>query len=231
MGGGNGGHCAEPAAGLPLTSDPLRDFIPKQLHITPTAPPRYPGYLLGRYLNIKSGVEVVLMESARRDKDTSSSSSPKRGLPPLTTAMRRGPANAAAPNYHLPIPGQLAALGLGTFSGRQHSGIDDATNIARILAELANRHVVLETNARLPPAKGAKKWDWMGKPGEVIWAAPAAPVLGVKVALGAPPPAADAAPPAADRTPDIAGLMDRLALCEDGSSKAAAPTPDPKPNL
>ncbi|WOO83957.1 3'-5' exonuclease eri1 [Vanrija pseudolonga] len=234
LGDGDGeGHGLKDA--LWVTDGPwdLRDFIPKQLHITPTTP-AYPGYLLGPYLNLKAGVEVVLMESARREKDTSSSSSPKRSLPRLTTAMRRPPTNAAGPTYHLPIPGQLKALGLGTFSGRQHSGIDDATNIARILAELAARHVVLDANARLPPAKGYRRWPWMGKPGEVIWDAPAAPVLGVKVALGAPAPVAgaDAAPPAeaADRTPDIAGLMDRLALGAD-DTPCAAPTPDPKPNL
>jgi hypothetical protein len=46
----------------------------------------------------------------------------------------------------------------------------DATNIARIVIELARRNVLLEPNAQLPPPAGAKRFSWMGeKPGEVIW--------------------------------------------------------------
>ncbi|KAL1406442.1 hypothetical protein Q8F55_008141 [Vanrija albida] len=215
----------------------LRDFIPKQLHITPTSPPRYPAYLLGPYLNIKAGVHAVLSEAARREAEGPVG---RHTLPRLTTAMRRPPQAAGGPNFYLTIPGQLAALGLGVFAGRQHSGIDDATNIARILAELAARHVVLEPNARLPPARAAKTWPWMGGPGEVVWASPAAPVLGAAAsAAKAAKPSEDATladtgaeangtlAPAADRTADIAGLMDSLSL----GAKPATDADGPKPNL
>lgn len=32
--------------------------------------------------------------------------------------------------------------------------------------------MLIEPNARLPGPKKARRWDWMGKPGEVIWDAP-----------------------------------------------------------
>jgi 3'-5' exoribonuclease 1 len=41
----------------------------------------------------------------------------------------------------------LASLGM-TFEGRQHSGIDDASNIARIVAELGRQgHVFANTTS------------------------------------------------------------------------------------
>lgn len=45
--------------------------------------------------------------------------------------------------------------------------VQDATNVARILTALADRDVLIEPNARLPPARNAKTWPWMGAPGEV----------------------------------------------------------------
>lgn len=42
----------------------------------------------------------------------------------------------------------------------------DATNIARILIELGDQDVLIETNSRI---NQKKKWPWMGKPGEVNW--------------------------------------------------------------
>lgn len=64
----------------------------------------------------------------------------------------------------LNIPLQLQALGLPGFQGRPHSGIDDARNIARILAELARRGVRLAPNTSI---KSNRRWHWMGRPGEV----------------------------------------------------------------
>lgn len=32
--------------------------------------------------------------------------------------------------------------------------------------------MLLEPNARLPSPKKARRWDWMGAPGEVLWDAP-----------------------------------------------------------
>jgi len=63
------------------------------------------------------------------------------------------------------ISEQLSALGLGAFEGRLHSGIDDARNIARILAELGRRHVRLVPNSHIAPGR---RWPWMGENGEVI---------------------------------------------------------------
>jgi len=63
-------------------------------------------------------------------------------------------------NMHL----QLQALGLPEFQGRPHSGIDDARNVARIMAELAHRGVRLIPNASIRPNR---RWYWMGRPGEV----------------------------------------------------------------
>ena len=42
----------------------------------------------------------------------------------------------------------------------------DATNIARILIELGDQDVLIETNSRI---NQKKRWPWMGKPGEVKW--------------------------------------------------------------
>jgi len=63
------------------------------------------------------------------------------------------------------IPDQLQALGLASFEGRQHSGIDDAHNIARIVAELARRGVCLQPNCFIDPRR---RWHWMGKRGEIL---------------------------------------------------------------
>jgi len=34
---------------------------------------------------------------------------------------------------------------------------------------LTERDVLIEANAFLPPARNAKRWPWMGKPGEVLY--------------------------------------------------------------
>ncbi|QRW15279.1 3'-5' exonuclease [Ceratobasidium sp. AG-Ba] len=58
---------------------------------------------------------------------------------------------------------QLHALGM-TFEGRQHCGMDDTRNIARILTELGKREVRIEQNTQIQPRK---RWYWMGRDGEV----------------------------------------------------------------
>ncbi|KAG1756283.1 ribonuclease H-like domain-containing protein [Suillus paluster] len=60
---------------------------------------------------------------------------------------------------------QLEALGLPAFQGRLHSGIDDTRNIARVMTELARRGVRLEPNTSI---NTNRRWNWMGKPGEVL---------------------------------------------------------------
>lgn len=160
----------------------LRDFVPKQLHITPLKPPihrhRYPPYLLQPYINVKEAVHHILSEDwynrqellARRLRRQTELIPKEKSTAPgsrMTTGEKYG---RKSPGFYLTIEGQLRSLGLGAFKGRAHSGIDDATNIARIVIELARRGVLLEPNARLPPPAGAKRFTWMGeKPGDVIW--------------------------------------------------------------
>jgi 3'-5' exoribonuclease 1 len=63
------------------------------------------------------------------------------------------------------IPDQLKALGLPAFEGRQHSGIDDTRNIAKIVIELARRDVRLLPNTRI---NLGRRWPWMGKSGHIL---------------------------------------------------------------
>ncbi|KAF8969802.1 hypothetical protein BDZ97DRAFT_1902227 [Flammula alnicola] len=65
----------------------------------------------------------------------------------------------------LNISAQLKVLGLPAFEGRQHSGIDDTRNIAKIVTELARRGVRLLPNTTIYPGR---KWRWMGKHGQVL---------------------------------------------------------------
>ncbi|KZS98952.1 hypothetical protein SISNIDRAFT_403605 [Sistotremastrum niveocremeum HHB9708] len=66
----------------------------------------------------------------------------------------------------LNLTSQLKALSLAPFEGRQHSGIDDTRNIARIVTELARRGVRLEPNLYINPGR---RWNWMGsRRGEVL---------------------------------------------------------------
>ncbi|KIK59676.1 hypothetical protein GYMLUDRAFT_169268 [Collybiopsis luxurians FD-317 M1] len=65
----------------------------------------------------------------------------------------------------LNIASQLRVLGLSPFEGRKHSGIDDARNIARIVAECARRNICLRPNTHINPNR---RWNWMGKSGEVL---------------------------------------------------------------
>jgi len=65
----------------------------------------------------------------------------------------------------LKIPAQLEALGLPAFEGRQHSGIDDTRNVAKIVIELARRYVRLWPNTKINPSR---RWPWMGKSGQIL---------------------------------------------------------------
>lgn len=73
---------------------------------------------------------------------------------------------------NLSLPSVLSALTLPPFQGRLHSGLSDARNAARILADLAARGCVLAANRRVPEGgRGARerKWGWMSGGGEVRW--------------------------------------------------------------
>lgn len=67
--------------------------------------------------------------------------------------------------HSLNIPQQLRVLGLGQFQGREHCGMDDTRNIARVLIELARQGIRLEPNTPINPNR---RWGWMGRPGEVL---------------------------------------------------------------
>jgi hypothetical protein len=47
--------------------------------------------------------------------------------------------------------------------------LQDATNIARIVAALADMNVQLEPNYTLPAASSKPTFDWMGDNGQVIY--------------------------------------------------------------
>ncbi|WWD04520.1 hypothetical protein V865_002590 [Kwoniella europaea PYCC6329] len=156
----------------------LRDFVPKQLHITPPDP--FPNYFHGPYLNIKFAVQSVLSELHRRSSYAAEHPNDppnKRALSVITTSKvgqlekKNGKAKdyGKGKGFYFNIPGMLEVMGLGGFEGRQHSGLDDATNIARILIALSEKDVIFEPNGILhPPGKG-RRYPWMGERGEVNW--------------------------------------------------------------
>lgn len=104
--------------------------IPKQLHISPLSPPRYPRYFLGPYLNIKQAVQTVLSEEYRRAEyaRTHPDNPPNKRAPSrigtgryLSRAEREG---GKGPKFYGTIPQMLEMLQLGEFEGRRHSGLD-----------------------------------------------------------------------------------------------------------
>ncbi|WVQ79328.1 hypothetical protein IAT38_001425 [Cryptococcus sp. DSM 104549] len=153
----------------------LRDFVPKQLHITPPTP--HPNYLHGPYLNLKHAVQSVLGETHRRKEYAAEhpDNAPNAlATAPITTARygRRYDLNGkkdSGPDFYFNLLGMREALNLGEFEGRQHSGLDDATNIASILIALSERNVLIEANGRIQPLGHGKRYPWMGKKGEVNW--------------------------------------------------------------
>ncbi|KAJ8587996.1 hypothetical protein M405DRAFT_793677 [Rhizopogon salebrosus TDB-379] len=117
----------------------IRHFVVKQCFISRVA---MPAWIRGDVLDVR---RTLSNWKADRDQETTA----------LLEISHRQPLN---------IPLQLQALGLPGFQGRPHSGIDDARNIARILAELARRGVRLVPNTSIRPNR---RWHWMGRPGEV----------------------------------------------------------------
>ncbi|OCF34283.1 hypothetical protein I316_03796 [Kwoniella heveanensis BCC8398] len=155
----------------------LRDFVPKQLHITPPSP--HPSYFHGPYLNLKFAVQAVLSEEHRRH--SYAAERPKnppngRALSAITTQRlpkgektKSGKVKDVGKSFYFNIPGMVEALNLGGFEGRQHSGLDDATNIARILIALSEKNVIIEANGIIQPMGSGKRYPWMGQKGEVLW--------------------------------------------------------------
>ncbi|GAA6062463.1 hypothetical protein JCM10212_005366 [Sporobolomyces blumeae] len=77
------------------------------------------------------------------------------------------------PPPNLSLPSVLEALTLAPFSGRLHSGLCDARNLARIVVDLAERRGVEVVANRLVPEGGKggkeKRWAWMARGGDVKW--------------------------------------------------------------
>ncbi|KAJ7134947.1 ribonuclease H-like domain-containing protein, partial [Mycena crocata] len=115
----------------------IRDFVVKQCFISRIS---IPDWMSGDVLDVRA--LVAAHTSGRK---------PQRGPSPGTGTLN--------------IPAQLMVLGLTPFIGRQHSGIDDGRNLARILAQLAQEGVRLQPNTAINPRR---RWFWMGKSGRIL---------------------------------------------------------------
>lgn len=120
----------------------VRDFVVKQCFISNITMPHW---LQGDVLDVRLAVNYWLGMQASQTPDS---------LP--RDFLRRRSLN---------IPAQLEVLGLPVFEGRQHSGIDDTRNLARIVTELARRGVCLLPNTAIQPYR---RWHWMGRGGQVL---------------------------------------------------------------
>ncbi|KAJ6455799.1 ribonuclease H-like domain-containing protein, partial [Mycena sanguinolenta] len=118
----------------------VRDFVVKQCFISQIP---FPDWMTGDVLDVRT---MVMAHTASHTTGTQ----PQHGrLHRIAT---------------LNIPGQLLALGLPPFIGRQHSGIDDARNLTRIMAHLAREGVRLQPNTAI---NLRRRWAWMGKGGKI----------------------------------------------------------------
>ncbi|KAI0029828.1 ribonuclease H-like domain-containing protein [Vararia minispora EC-137] len=119
----------------------IRDFVVKQCFISKI---RMPYWLEGQIVDVR---QTVLTWCDATQNDSRSQRSP---------FLRR-----LSPNIAM----QLKLLHLSKFEGREHSGIDDTHNVARIVIELARRGVRLQANTFIRPGR---RWNWMGKRGEIL---------------------------------------------------------------
>lgn len=147
----------------------LRDFAAKQCQISGI---KRPSWLSGPYVDLRTSATAYLArgqpvqdaESATAVQADSSDPPKARTVPsPSTRAL-------GTPN----IPTVLAALGAEPFQGREHSGIDDCRNIARILQELVKPERNWRVCANAKVHSKEKKWQWMQK-GRVAWEHPFVP--------------------------------------------------------
>lgn len=110
--------------------------IPKQLHITPLQPPvfskPYPAYFSGPYIDIKEAMKNYLTETWYRT-NCPEEPAPVKGSP-QRFSTRPGPHrwSRRSPKYYRNLAGQLEALNMGKFQGRQHSGIDVSVDHHRL---------------------------------------------------------------------------------------------------
>lgn len=135
---------SEPLARFCWCSDgpfDVRDFVVKQCFISQVKMPQWIQYSV---LDVRKAVWLALQSAQTEQPSTHESE-----LPTIRS---------------LNISAQLQALELPGFEGRQHSGIDDSRNIARIVAELARRGICLMPNTAIHPGR---RWRWMGKHGQI----------------------------------------------------------------
>ncbi|KAG8933939.1 hypothetical protein FRC02_010874 [Tulasnella sp. 418] len=145
----------------------LRDFLVKQCFISQIP---IPEYFLGDVIDVRRVVSDWVAQGG--DSTAVMGTSPSPVVAPVASPVSP-PVKPTHPGraighrrvQSLNISSQLKALSLGSFSGRQHSGIDDARNISRILQALAVRAVRLEGNTYVNPNR---KWYWMGRDGVVL---------------------------------------------------------------
>ncbi|KAH9951390.1 ribonuclease H-like domain-containing protein [Amylocystis lapponica] len=126
----------------------IRDFVVKQCFLSKT---QMPAWIAGEVLDVRSTVRQWYEGGGKSARFARNEALTK---PPSSLPNR----------ISLSITDQLRLLNLAPFEGRQHSGIDDTRNVARILTELARRGVKLEPNTTINPNK---RWPWMGKRGKV----------------------------------------------------------------
>lgn len=173
-----------------LSAADLRDFIAKAGHINQS--PR-PPWLIGPIIDLRLTTSEFFSTLAKRkprrppspplrnisddslDSFTgtlpasipSSTSSLSLTLPTPEGNTTLIPNHQLIPPPTLQITSVLASLHLPPFIGRQHSGLADSHNIARILQELARRGMRLIGNRNVGGKE--EKWNWMKKGGGVNW--------------------------------------------------------------
>ncbi|KAF8874627.1 ribonuclease H-like domain-containing protein [Gymnopilus junonius] len=123
----------------------IRDFFVKQCFISQV---EMPVWIRGDVLDVR----FTVLQSMNLDHTSAIKAS--------ATHILKGTTRPS-----LNISAQLKVLGLPAFEGRQHSGIDDTRNIAKIITELARRGVPLLPNTTIYPGR---RWRWMGKYGQVL---------------------------------------------------------------
>ena len=143
------------------TPQDLRDFVAKQCYISRiTRPP----WLGGNYIDLRATATAYF----ERNDPTAASEAADPTFNALPSLAKRG---LASPN----IPAVLEALNLAPFQGRQHSGIDDVRNIARILQEITRPRRGWRVIANATIKSRERRWRWMNRTGQVVWAHPPGP--------------------------------------------------------
>ncbi|KAF6764855.1 hypothetical protein DFP72DRAFT_1039730 [Ephemerocybe angulata] len=150
----------------------VRDFVVKQCFISKV---RVPSWLQGDILDVRTLVLKHLTLLHPPDKSKTKKQNSKRvGVFSAATVLRTfvvlmGLVTqpwASATRRTMNIAAQLKALDLSEFAGREHSGIDDARNITRVLAALARKGTPLQPNTPIQPLR---RWPWMGpRRGEIL---------------------------------------------------------------